>query len=128
MFLLALGFGLDSDVHAALARMAGLIEHTAAVHGVDDALQMTLGISDGQGLFAVRYSSAGTSRSLFYSASPDAAGAIAPSARQLSDGARAIVSEPWSELEAEWVPVPEGSFLAIRDDDIRCEPFVPISP
>jgi glutamine amidotransferase len=127
LFLLALGFGLTDDVHTAVARVAGLVEHTAARHGIDDALHMTLGISDGESLYAVRYSTAGDSRTLFYSANRDATGTIAPAAGQLSQGARAIVSEPWSDLEEEWVPVPEATFLTIRGRDIRCEPFVPIA-
>ena len=128
MFLLALSFGMDGDVHAGIARMAGLVEHTAAMHGVDNALQMTLGISDGESLYAVRYSTAGDSRSLFHSASRDATMEIAPDAGRFSRNARAIVSEPLTDLEAEWTPVPEASFLRITGGQISCEPFAPIAP
>ncbi len=128
MFLLALSFGLESDVQAAVARMAGLVEDTAARRGVANALQMTLGISDGKSLFAVRYSTEGKSRSLFYSANRDAAGDIAPEAGRLSRGTRAIVSEPWSDLEDDWIPVPEATFLTITGGEITCEPFAPIAP
>jgi len=128
MFLLALTFGMNGDVHAGIARMAGFIERTAERHGVVDALQMTLGISDGDSLYAVRYSTVGDSRSLFHSASRDATMEIAPEAGRFSRNARAIVSEPFSNLQADWLPVPEASFLSITKGEITCEPFVPISP
>jgi glutamine amidotransferase len=128
MFLLALTFGMEGDVHAGIARMAGFVEQLAAQYEVDDALQMTLGISDGESLYAVRYSTAGDSRSLFHSASRDATADIAPEAGRFSRGARAIVSEPLSDLEGEWVPVPESSFITIRAGNITCEPFSPIAP
>jgi glutamine amidotransferase len=128
MFMLALSFGMEGDVQAGLSRMAGLVEHVAKERGVDNALQMTLGISDGESLYAVRYSTEGASRSLFHSASRDATAEIAPEAGRFSRGARAIVSEPLSNLEADWVPVPEASFLKITGGKISCVPFKPIPP
>lgn len=128
MFLLALSYGMDGDVQAGLARMAGLVEQIAESHGVENALQMTLGISDGESLYAVRYSTEGSSRSLFHSANRDATMEIAPDAGRFSRDARAIVSEPLNDLEADWVEVPESSFLAISKGKISCEPFAPIAP
>ena len=128
MFLLALSYGMQGDVQAGIARMAGLVEHVAQQHYVENALQMTLGISDGESLYAVRYSTEGDSRSLFHSASRDATMEIAPDAGRFSRDARAIVSEPLSELADEWVPVPEASFVTITRGDVSCEPFAPIAP
>lgn len=128
MFLLALTFGMAGDVRAGISRMAGFVEVAAEQYGIRDALQMTLGISDGESLYGVRYSTVGDSRSLFHSASRDATMEIAPDAGRFSRDARAIVSEPLSDLEEEWVPVPEGSFLRITGGEISCEPFAPIVP
>jgi glutamine amidotransferase len=128
MFLLALSFGMAGDVKSGLARMAGMVEHIAESQGVENALQMTLGISDGDSLYAVRYSTEGKSRSLFHSVSRDATMHIAPDAGRFSRDARAIVSEPLDNLESEWVAVPEASFLTITKGKISCEPFVPIAP
>jgi predicted glutamine amidotransferase len=128
MFLLALSFGMDGDVKTGLERMAGLVEDTAASQGVKNAVQMTLGISDGESLYAVRYSTEGRSRSLFHSASRDATMEIAPDADRFSRNARAIVSEPLDDLEAEWIEVPEASFLTITRGKVSCEPFAPIAP
>jgi glutamine amidotransferase len=128
MFLLALTFGMQGDVKTGLERMAGLVEQIAGDHEVDNALQMTLGISDGDSLYAVRYSTEGESRSLFHSATRDATMEIAPDAGRFSRDARAIVSEPLDDLEAEWVAVPEASFLTITRGKITCESFAPIAP
>lgn len=128
MFLLALTFGMQGNVKAGLERMAGFVEYTASLHGVDNALQMTLGISDGESLYAVRYSTEGDSRSLFHSASRDAVEDIAPEVGRFSRDARAIVSEPLSDLEEMWLPVPESSFLKITKGEITCEAFEPIAP
>lgn len=128
MFLLALTFGMKRDVCTGISRMAGFIEHTAASYGVDDALQMTLGISNGESLFAVRYSTAGKSRSLFHSANREATMDIAPEAGRFSRDARAIVSEPWSNFDSEWIPVPESTFVTINKGQVRCQPFAPVAP
>ena len=98
MFMLALTFGLASDVHTGLARMAGFVEHAASMRGIENALEMTLGIADGESLYAVRYATDGVSRSLFHSANRDAAMEIAPGANRFSRGSRAIVSEPLTDL------------------------------
>ena len=89
---------------------------------------MTLGISDGESLYAVRYSTGGKSRSLFHSASRDATMEIAPDAGRFSRDARAIVSEPLSDLETDWIPVPEASFITISRGEVSCKPFAPIMP
>jgi glutamine amidotransferase len=128
MFMLALTFGMEADVRTGLARMAGFIEQTAARYGVEKAVEMTVGIANGESLFAARYATDGDSRSLFHSVSRDATMDIAPGASRFSRGARAIVSEPLTDLEEEWVVVPEGSFVTITGTDITCETFEPIAP
>jgi len=128
MFLLALTFGLEGDVCAGIARMTGFIESVAEKHGVPNAVQMTLGISDGESLYAVRYSTIGKSRTLYHSENRDAVGEMAPEVGRFSRDARAIVSEPLSGLEEAWVPVPESTFLTIRKGDVSCETFAPIPP
>ena len=57
LFHLAITFGLFEEPIAALERMAGFVESVAAAAGVPDPLQMTLGLTDGERLYAVRYAS-----------------------------------------------------------------------
>ena len=66
-FYLALTFGLEDDPPAAVARAVGFIEATGRRHGVASPIQMTVATTDGERVWAFRYSSEGESRSLFYS-------------------------------------------------------------
>jgi glutamine amidotransferase len=70
MFFLALTFGLEDDPIAGVERMAGFVEHTARANGVDQSLWMTLGFTDGNTLYAVRYASDGDAPTLFHPTSP----------------------------------------------------------
>src|SRR5215207_5995573 len=67
LFYLALTFGLEDDPPDAVARTVGLVEETGRKHGIGDPIQMTIATSDGESVWAFRYSSEGRSRSLYYS-------------------------------------------------------------
>ena len=67
LFFLALTFGLDREPVAALERMAGFVEDVGAAHGVEHPLQMSVAATDGDRIYAARYSSEGSSRSLYFS-------------------------------------------------------------
>lgn len=128
MFYLALTFGMASDVASGIARMAGFIEATGERHGIEHPLQMSLGISDGEKLYAVRYSSVGRSRSLFHSKDVEALQDVTPGADRVSSRTCAIVSEPLTDLADAWQEVPEASFLTIAHGRVRREDFVPRRP
>jgi glutamine amidotransferase len=97
-------------------------------HGIGDPLQMSLGISDGQNLYAVRYSSARESRSLFHSTDVAALEDITPEADRVSSKTCAIVSEPLTGLADAWREVPESSFVTIADGKVHHEHFEPRRP
>lgn len=128
MFYLALTFGMADDVHRGVARMAGFIEQVGRKHGAEHPLQMSLGISDGRMLYGFRYSSKHDSRTLYYSDSVDAVRDIAPEARRFSSNARALVSEPLSNLKDVWIRVEESTSLSIVDGEVACRPFEPETP
>ena len=133
MFFLALTFGLADDPYDGVARMVGFIEDLAATKGLARPLQMTLGIADGETLYSVRYSSERNSRTLYYSASTATIRELLPvEHRDKVDpyGAHAIsvVSEPFHSLEGGWNPVPESTFLSVRQGEVSLREFVPISP
>jgi predicted glutamine amidotransferase len=131
LFYLALSFGLEADPTAAVARAVGLVEASARDHGVPFPVQMTVATTDGDALYAFRYSSEGRSRSLFHSADvsvlrqqyPDN-----PVLHQLSDATRIVVSEPLGELRGAWVEVPEATCVVIRDGTEELRPFAPMAP
>jgi predicted glutamine amidotransferase len=128
MFNLAITFGLKDEPLTALERMTGLVEEIGHRHGVEYPIQMTLGLSDGKRLYAVRYSSEHQSRSLYHSASIDALAEIHPALQRFSRDARAVVSEPLSDMSEAWVRVPESSAVVIESGEVNVLPFAPRSP
>jgi predicted glutamine amidotransferase len=131
MFCLALTFGLQDDPITALERMAGFVEETGRKHGIEHVLQMSLGVSDGERLYAVRYSSIGQSRSLFISAEPQTLRHLYPGhdlVDIIKDEDRAIVSEPLGDLPGVWTEVPEATVLTIQDGPDEQRSFQPRSP
>lgn len=131
LFYLALTFGLEQDPLGAVERAVGFVEATGRKHGIERPVQMTLGFSNGEKLWAVRYSTEHGSRSLFVSADASALRELHPEnprLQQLGDEDRAVVSEPLSDLPGVWLEVPESTALVIEDGADEQRPFVPKSP
>lgn len=129
MFNLALTFGLETDPLGALQETVGFIEATARRHGIEDAVQATFGVSDGETVWAVRYATAGTARSLFVSADVDAVRRLHPQnprfQRMRADD-RLIVSEPFSDLPGVWQEVPDATAVTAHPGGIlSTRPFTP---
>ena len=129
VFHLALTFGLEEDPITALERTVGLIEATAERHGVPDAVQGTFGVSDGTCLWAVRYATQGTPRTLFTSAEVDSIRHLHPEnarLQRLGVDDRLVVSEPFSDLPGLWEPIPASTALTVRRGGVlEKRPFEP---
>ncbi|MFE1413260.1 class II glutamine amidotransferase [Streptomyces sp. NPDC058746] len=128
MFFLALTFGLEEDPPGAVARMAGAVEGAGRGHGVEFPLQMTLAISDGERLWAFRYSSGRASRSLFYSTRVDTLRRLHPDMsflQEVSDETRLIVSEPLGDLPGAWNAVPESTYGVVHAGADELHAFAP---
>jgi predicted glutamine amidotransferase len=132
VFQLARSFGLEEDPIGALEATVGLIEATAAELGVPPEVQGTFGISDGIALWAVRYSTEGSSRSLFASSDPATIRELHPENprfARLGPDDRLIVSEPFSDLPGLWQEIPESTAVTVRQGGVLDErPFVPRPP
>ena len=127
-FFLALTFGLADDPPLAVERAVGLIEETGRRHGVEHQIQMTVATTDGNSVWAFRYSSEGTSRSLFFSTDVRTLRAQYPDnpvLHELSDESRVVVSEPLGDLAGAWNEVPEASYGVIQKGQDELRPFVP---
>ncbi len=101
LFYLFLTFGLQKNVKKAINTVIELIEAIAIKHNIQHALRMTLGISDGESLWAIRYSSNGQSSSLFYSIEDDDYSQVL------------IVSEPLDSCAKCWISIDENSIVEV---------------
>ena len=131
MFFLALTFGLEQDPADAVAKTIGYVETRGREAGVENPFQGTIAVSDGEALWAFRYSSEGTSRSLFFTRDVPTLRKEFPEAAVLddvSDDTRLVVSEPVGNLPGAWHEVPEASYGVLQKGRDRLLPFVPKVP
>jgi predicted glutamine amidotransferase len=131
MFFLALTFGLRDHPPAAVERMVGFVEKTGRAHGVEHPVQMTVATSDGEQLWAFRYSTEHRSRSLYHSTTTQCLRELHPEVfetMELSDDARVVVSEPLRDLPGLWIEVPESTYTVIKQHLFKMHPFHPKPP
>jgi predicted glutamine amidotransferase len=131
LFYLALTLGLEDDPPGAVERMVGLVEEVGHRHGVKYPFQGTIATTNGERLWAFRYSSEGKSRSLYFSSSYDSLKALYPDDPRLGDfdeESRIVVSEPLGDLPGVWNPVPEASWGLVQPGPDELGSFTPAAP
>ena len=119
LFHLALTYGDAEDPIASLERVIGLVEDTLRARGIEPALQVSIGISDGERLWGIRYASRETPRTLFVSADVASVQALHPENERLArlrEGDRLIVSEPLADLPGAWHEIAPSSAVAVAPD------------
>jgi predicted glutamine amidotransferase len=124
LFYLALTFGLEDDPIEAVARTIGLVEDVGRRKGVKYPFQGTIATTDGERVWAFRYSSEGNSRSLFFTKHVPTLRKLYPEREilhEVTDEARVIVSEPMGDLPGAWNEVPESccGVVAQGEDQLR---------
>jgi glutamine amidotransferase len=122
MFHLALTFGLETDVPAAIAAMVREVEAAAREVEVNEALWMTLAISDGTNLWGFRYGSDGKGPTLYITPGMEEINQLSPEvAKKVGRFAACLVSEPIGNYQDKWKPIPENSqiFIGGAHTDIR---------
>ena len=128
LFFLALTFGLADDPPTAVARAVGLAEQVGRRHGVDYPVHMTVATTDGESIWAFRYSSEKATSSLFYSTDVAQLRQLHPELAvldRLGNDTRFIVSEPLRALPGAWNEVPESSWALVRPGEQQIQPFQP---
>jgi predicted glutamine amidotransferase len=131
LFYLALTLGLEDDPPAAVEQAIGLIEAIADHHDVPHPFQGTIATTEGETVWAFRYSSESKSRSLFYTTDVPTLRNLYPDRQlfqQVSDNARLIVSEPLGDVAGVWNEVPESTYGIVGPDHAEMRPFVPQAP
>jgi predicted glutamine amidotransferase len=127
-FYLALTLGLEDDPPKAVADAVGLIESTGRRHGVEHPIQMTVATTDGERVWAFRYSSEGRSRSLFFSTDVRTLRELYPDDvrfQEIGDESRLVVSEPLGDLPGVWNQVPESHYGVVQPGQDELHPFAP---
>jgi predicted glutamine amidotransferase len=127
-FYLALTLGLEDDPPKAVQDAVGFIEATGRRHGVEHPIQMTVATTNGESIWAFRYSSEGRSRSLFFSTELATVKMLYPDDsrfQQLDDETRLIVSEPLGDLVGTWNEVPESSWGVVQPGRDELNTFTP---
>jgi glutamine amidotransferase len=124
LFYLALTFGLEDDPIDAVAQAIGLVEQVGNRKGITYPFQGTVATTNGQHIWAFRYSSEGRSRSLFFTKHVPTLRHLYPEReifQEISDDARVIVSEPIGDLPGAWNEVPESccGVVGHGDDQLR---------
>jgi glutamine amidotransferase len=127
LFHLALTLGLHDDPIAAVGAAIRRVEEAGHAAGVRFPMQGTLAVSDGETLWAFRYSSQGRSRTLFHSADVPTLRSMYPDAERLSlfgDHAQVVVSEPLNDLPGAFLEVPESTVAVLDHEGYHHEPFL----
>ena len=104
------------------------MEEAGRKHGIEHPIQMTTGTSDGESVWAFRYSSEGKSRTLYYSTDVRTLREMYPERprlQEVSDETRIVVSEPIVDLAGAWNEVPESSYGLVGGGQDELHPFRP---
>ena len=131
LFFLALTFGLTEDPFGAVARAVGLVEKVGRDHGVEYPMQMTVATTDGESVWAFRYSSERQSRSLFVSTDVATLRQLHPDVEMLhrvGEETRLVVSEPLGDMPGAWNEVPESAAGVVRPGQDEIRAFEPVAP
>ena len=127
LFHLALTFGLADDPVAAVGAAIRRVEQVGHAAGIQFPMQGTLAVSDGDTLWAFRYSSQGRSRTLFHSADVPTLRTMYPGAERLSqfgNHAQVVVSEPLNDVPGVFHEVPESTVAVLDPDGYHHQPFL----
>ena len=131
LFFLALTMGLEDDPLRAVEHAVGLVEAVGEQHGVEHPIQMTVATTDGEHMWVFRYSSEGSSRTLFFTTDVPTLRMLYPERQllqELSEDARLVVSEPLGDVAGVWNEVPESTCGLVGKPHDELVPFRPRPP
>ena len=124
-FLLACGNGLEENAQDALKMTVAQILEIMAKSGTDEPFRMTAAISDGDRIYALRYSSDCQSPTLYYGTG----GAINVYNGRVEfskgDTAALVLSEPLDDQLDDWTEIPDGHLLEACGGIVAVCPFQP---
>ena len=122
-FHLLLTFGLEDDPEAAIRQAIRTIEQAQSDAGVTAPFNMTIAISDGQTIWAMRHASAGHVPTLYVGvgAKPhDPADTVTVA----TGTAVIILSEPLDDDTSQWTAIEPDHLVVAGDGGVSVSPFV----
>ncbi len=122
LFALALSRGLQDDPVAAMRSMILEIETIRRDHLIDSPFRMSIAVTDGEVLWAARYSSDGDSPSLYWGRGL-ALTASDGGTNPLPPDATVVVSEPLDRDRYRWQAVPDASMLRVSEHAVEVIPL-----
>ncbi len=125
LFYLALTYGLAQDPLVAMQWVGGDVEWFRSRYAIQTPAFLTLAFTDGRTIYALRYSSHGASKTLFYSRNLRAIHELDGDYEAIPEGGHILVSEPLDDLSDDWALVPESTFIIMEDGEVTAIPFVP---
>jgi glutamine amidotransferase len=131
LFFLAVTLGLEDDPPGAVERAIGFVEEVGRRHSVQYPFLGTIATTNGERLWAFRYSSEGKSRTLYFSTQYETLKMLYPDDARLDDfdeESRVVVSEPLGELPGMWNAVPESSWGVVQPGQDELNVFRPAAP
>lgn len=127
-FFLALTFGLEHDPKGAMERMVGFVETEQASAGIGEPFRLTCAFSDGKSLYAIRHSTDGKPKTLYYNRSNAGLDEVISDAVNTPSSGIILLSEPIDDCPDNWQSVAPASFVAVRKGAVSIEPFRPSAP
>lgn len=124
LFYLLITNGLEDDPGEALRRTVGQVNGVMTAAGIAAPLRITLAISDGQSIHALRYASDQQAPSLYYGCGPSPRSSAGEVAAETANSVL-ILSEPLDHAEEQWVAVPQNHLLIAGEGGIAVLPFEP---
>ena len=104
----------------------GCVERAREEAGIEKPVFFSACATDGQRLWAVRYSSHGASRTLYHSLHPHALRQVDQSYEAIPEGGVIVLSEPLDDLAEHWQAVPESSLVLVDGGSATISAFEPI--
>jgi len=121
MFFLALSFGLENDPIFALESMVGFVERICQRAGIKQPVMFSAGLTDGEKLIAVRYSTKRDSRTLFVCEQIER-----NANRNKIEHSYVVASEPLSRSGEDWQLLPESTAIIIANNKLTWRDFRPV--
>lgn len=121
-FYLALTYGLEKNPKTAFEKMIEKLERAQKNASLDIKLNLSIAVSDGNMLYAIRYGSGVEKvKSQFYTTDMSCLTDLNDKCRPLPKGGIIVVSEPLDRLSDKWIKIPEKSFITVKNGNISID-------